>query len=84
MIKDMFFSCKRIQKTIIGYRTRCSEGCFQTAEATGECIGSKIGDKNVKSKCVVDENPRNAEEIIILPEKKRRNIEKKCCKNGTL
>ena len=39
-------------------------------EATGEFIGNKIVDKIVKTKPVIDENPRNVEEIIIPPEKR--------------
>ena len=42
------------------------------AEATGECIGNEIADKIVKAKHVLDENPRNVEEIIILPEKEKK------------
>ena len=50
----------------------------KAAEATGEFIGNKIVDavaksydnKIVKPKRVIDENPRNAEEIIIPPEKR--------------
>ena len=50
----------------------------KAAEATGEFIGNKIVDtvaksydnKIVKPKLVIDENPRNAEEIIIPPEKR--------------
>ena len=35
----------------------------------GEFLGNKITDKIVKPKHVIDENPRNFKEIIILAEK---------------
>ena len=41
----------------------------KAAEATGEILETKITGKIVKTKPVIDENPRNVEEIIILPEK---------------
>ena len=41
----------------------------KAAEATGEFIGNKIAGKIVKPKHVIDENPRNVEEILISPEK---------------
>ena len=43
---------------------------YKAAEATGEFIGNKIAEKIVKSKHVIDENPRNIEEVIIPPEKR--------------
>ena len=42
----------------------------KAAEATDEFLGNKIADKIVKPKHVIDENPRNFEEIIISPEKR--------------
>ena len=39
-------------------------------EAIDEFIGNKIADKIVKQKPVIDKNSRNAEEIIILTEKR--------------
>ena len=42
----------------------------KAVEPTSEFIGNKIADKIVKQKHVVDENPRNVEEIIIPPEKR--------------
>ena len=52
----------------------------KAAEATGEFIGNKIAgavakskdDKIVKQKSTIDENSRNIEEIIILPEKEKK------------
>ena len=41
-----------------------------TAEVTGEFLGNKIADKIVIQKPVIDENPRNVEEINIPPEKR--------------
>ena len=43
---------------------------------TGEFIGNKIADKIVKPKPVSDENLRDAEEIIIPSEKKKRRSTK--------
>ena len=45
----------------------------KAAEATGEFIGNKIANKNVKTKPVIDENLRNIEEIFI-PSEKREEI----------
>ena len=38
---------------------------------TGESLGNKIACKIVKPKHVIDENPRNVEEIFIVPEKRK-------------
>ena len=38
---------------------------------TGESLGNKIACKIVKPKHVTDENPRNVEEIFIVPEKRK-------------
>ena len=54
----------------------------KAAEARGEFIGKRTvdtvaksnDDKIVKPKHVTDESPKNVEEIIISPEKKRINI----------
>ena len=48
----------------------------KAAEATSEFIGHNVADKIVKPKHVIDENLQNVEEIIISPEKKRRNIKR--------
>ena len=45
----------------------------KATEATCEFIGNKISYKIVKPKHVIDENPRNVEEIII-PSEKREEI----------
>ena len=42
----------------------------KAAEATGEFIGKKIANKNVKTKTVHNENYRNAEELGIPPLKR--------------
>ena len=55
----------------------------QSTEVTCKFLGNKIADavaksnddKIVKIKHVIDENPRNVQEIIIPLEKNRRNIE---------
>ena len=48
----------------------------KAAETTSEFIGHNVADKIVKPKHVIDENLQNVEEIIISPEKKRRNIKR--------
>ena len=45
-------------------------------EVTGELIGNKIADKIAKPKPVSDENLRDAEEIIIPPEKREEVLNK--------
>ena len=44
----------------------------KTAEETGEWIGNRIAEKIVKPN-LADKNSRNAEEVVIPPEKKIRN-----------
>ena len=39
----------------------------KVAEMTGKFVGNKIADKTVKPKHIIDENPRNIEEIIVSP-----------------
>ena len=41
----------------------------KAAEKASEFVGSKIADKIVKEKPVIDENSRKDEEVIIQPEK---------------
>ena len=56
----------------------------KAAEAAGEFIWNKIANKIVKPKPVSDQNLRDAEEIIIPPEKREEIISKfKYYKNGT-
>ena len=63
---------------------------WKEAEAAGKFVGSKISDKIVKSKSVSDGNLRDAEEIIILPEKREEilNVFKsgnnECIKSGII
>ena len=45
----------------------------KAVEAIWEFFGNKIADKIVKSKAVPNENLRDVEVIIVLPEKKTRN-----------
>ena len=47
----------------------------KATEGTGELIGNKIADKIEKPKPVIDKNLRNVEEIVILPEKREKDIE---------
>ena len=42
----------------------------KAAEATGKFIGNEINDKIVEPKLVPNENTRDVEKIVILPEKK--------------
>ena len=48
----------------------------KAAEAIGEFLGNEIADKIVKSKAPPNENLKDIEEVIIAPEKKRRNSER--------
>ena len=52
-------------------KTASKKVVHKAAEAIGEFIGVKIADKIVP-KHVIDENPRNVEEIIIPPEKREK------------
>ena len=53
-------------------KTATKKVVHEAAEATGEFLGNKIADKILKPKYVIDENPRNAGEIIILQKKKKK------------
>ena len=46
-------------------KTTSQKVVYKTAEATGELIGNKIGEKFVKPKPLPDMNSRNFEEIVI-------------------
>ena len=43
----------------------------KASEATGEFIGNEINDKIVEPKLVPNENTRDVDKIVILPEKKK-------------
>ena len=43
----------------------------KTVERTCKFLGKKVAEKIVKTKHLIDENPRNIEEIIILSEKRK-------------
>ena len=45
---------------------------YKAAKATGELIGNKIANKNVKPKVLPALNSRIVEEIIIAPGKRRK------------
>ena len=69
-----------IYKKFIGYRTRCFKNWFQkivhkVAETIGEFIRNNIADAVAKSNDVKIVNAKPADEVIIPPEKKRKNIE---------
>ena len=55
-------------------KTASKNVVHKAAEATGQFIGNKIANKIVKPKHAIDENPKNVEEIIILPEKREEII----------
>ena len=55
-------------------KTASKKVVHKAAEATGQFIGNKIANKIVKPKHAIDENPKNVEEIIILPEKREEII----------
>ena len=57
-------------------KTASKKVVHKEAEATGEFIGKNIAGKIVKPKHVIDEDPRNVEEIIILPEKREEILSK--------
>ena len=52
-------------------KTTSKKVVHKTAEATEEFIANKTADNIVKPETVIDENSRNAEEIVIPPEKTR-------------
>ena len=55
-------------------KTASKNVVHKAAEATRQFIGNKIANKIVKPKHAIDENPKNVEEIIILPEKREEII----------
>ena len=55
-------------------KTASKNVVHKAAEGTGQFIGNKIANKIVKPKHAIDENPKNVEEIIILPEKREEII----------
>ena len=57
-------------------KTSPKKAVHKAAEATSEFIGYNVADKIAKPKHVTVENLQNVEEIIISPEKKRRNIKR--------
>ena len=57
-------------------KTASKKIVHKAAKATGQFIGNKIANKIVKLKTVIDEHSRNAEKIVIPPEKKRKNTER--------
>ena len=58
-------------KTRLHALKAASENIHKAAEATGEFMGNKITEKNVKPEPVSDENLREFEEIIIPPVKRK-------------
>ena len=61
---------RKYKKTIIEYRTRFFKtSSKKVVHKAGEFIENKTVHKTVKAKHVIDQNPRNVEEIII-PQKK--------------
>ena len=56
-------------------KTVTKKVAHKAPEGTGEVIGNKTANKIVKPKPASGVNARNVEEIIIPPEKKKKNIE---------
>ena len=66
-----FLSFARILDTgLDALKTASKIVVHKAAEATGEFKGNKVTDKIVKQKPVIDENSRDAEKVIIPPEKR--------------
>ena len=70
--------CSKYGKQLLDTATKARLDALETAskivahkaaEEAGEVIGNKFFDEIVKTKLVPDENSRNVEEIVILPEK---------------
>ena len=57
-------------------KTVLKQVVHKAVEATGQVVGNEIAEKTVKPKHRINQNPRNVEEIVTLPEKKGRNIER--------
>ena len=85
---------KRYGKQLLDIATKTGLDALKTAprkvvhkagEATGKFIGNKISDKIVKPNPLPAENSRNAEEIVISPEKRRndKRVKKNVIKNGS-
>ena len=77
-----FYHLQQSMENNYGYRTRCFKICFQkicssSRWSTGEVLGNKIANKIVKPKYLIDENPRNVEEIPIPPEKREVTLNEK-------
>ena len=81
MLKDMdFYHLQEVYLTNIkkqlletgidALKNASKKVIHKESEATGEFIGNKIADKIIKPKHGIDENPTNAEEIIIPLEKR--------------
>ena len=71
-----FFSfVRKYRKILLDRRLDTLKTAFKqlvhrAAEATSVFLGNKITDKIVKVKQLIDDNPRNVEEIIILLQKR--------------
>ena len=71
-----FFSfVRKYRKNLLDRRLDTLKTAFKqlfhrAAEATSVFLGNKITDKIVKAKQLIDDNPRNVEEIIILLQKR--------------
>ena len=76
MLKDKnFYHLLKYRKDLLdtglhALKTASKKVVHKAFEATCELIGNKVPDKIVKEKAVIDENSRNIEEIIVLPEKR--------------
>ena len=71
MLKDMdFYHLGENIENIDALKTTSKKVVHKAAEATSQFLRIKIADQFVKPKHVIDENPRNVEEIIIPSEKR--------------
>ena len=60
---------------LVSLKSTSKKVFHKASEATGEFIWNKFADKIVNPKPVTDEKLRDVEELIVVPVKKRRNIE---------
>ena len=67
-------------------KTASKKVVYKAAEATGEFMGSKVAEKILKAKLVLEANSRDIEEIIIPPEEREKILRelRRVLKNRTL
>ena len=73
--RNLFDKCgKKLLDTVT--KTVSEKVFYKADEATGELIGNRVVDKIVKPKPVPDAKLRNAEKIVIPPEKRQEILKK--------